>query len=198
MVYDKPLARTREIVSICRKVWAREAPLANEGPMYTIPVQEGAGTGLGKPLKIIGHPVRSRIPIYIASLGEKNVALTAEIAEGWLPVFFIPEKANDVFGKALAAGAAKRSPDLGPLEINAGGVVCITDDEDEARAARDLGRGMAALYIGGMGAKGQNFYNALVTRYGYEQEAAEISRRRRCADPRATSRSASPPTRRPV
>ena len=174
VVYDKPLARTREIVSICRKVWAREAPLTNEGPMYTIPVQEGVGTGLGKPLKIIGHPVRSRIPIYIASLGEKNVALTAEIAEGWLPVFFIPEKAKDVFGKALAEGTAKRSPELGPLEINAGGVVCITDDKDEARAARNLGRGMAALYIGGMGAKGQNFYNALVTRYGYEQEAAEI------------------------
>jgi F420-dependent oxidoreductase-like protein len=174
VVYDKPLARTREIVSICRKVWAREAPLTNDGPMYTIPVQEGAGTGLGKPLKIIGHPVRSRIPIYIASLGEKNVALTAEIAEGWLPVFFIPEKAKDVFGKALAEGAAKRSPDLGPLEINAGGVVCITDDKDQAQAARDLGRGMAALYIGGMGARGQNFYNALVTRYGYGQEAAEI------------------------
>ena len=174
VVYDKPLARTREIVDICRKVWAREAPLTNEGPMYQIPVPEGQGTGLGKPLKIIGRPVRSRIPIYIASLGEKNVALTAEIAEGWLPVFFVPEKANDVFGTALSEGKAKRSADLPPLEINAGGLVCITDDEDQARSARDLGRMMAALYIGGMGAKGRNFYNALVTRYGYEQEAAEI------------------------
>jgi len=174
VIYDKPLARTREIVSICRKVWAREAPLTNDGPLYSIPVPEGQGTGLGKPLKIIGHPVRSRIPIYIASLGEKNVALTAEIADGWLPVFFVPEKAKDVFGPALAEGAAKRSPDLGPLEINAGGLVCITDDKDQAESARDLGRGMAALYIGGMGAKGKNFYNALVTRYGYEQEAAEI------------------------
>src|SRR5580765_2799459 len=129
VVYDKPLARTREIVSICRQVWAREAPLVNEGPLYPIPVPEGQGTGLGKPLKIIGHPVRSRIPIYIASLGEKNVALTAEIADGWLPVFFVPEKANDVFGPALAAGAAKRSADLAPLDIAAGGVVCITDDK---------------------------------------------------------------------
>jgi len=174
VVYDKPLARTREIVSICRQVWAREAPLTNPGPMYPIPVPEGRGTGLGKPLKIIGHPVRSRIPIYIASLGEKNVALTAEIAEGWLPVFFVPEKAKEVFGPALDAGKAKRSSDLPPLEISAGGVVCITDDKDQAQRARDLGRMMAALYIGGMGAKGQNFYNALVTRYGYEQEAAEI------------------------
>lgn len=174
VIYDKPLARTREIVSICRNVWSREAPLTNPGPMYPIPVPEGEGTGLGKPLKIIGHPVRSRIPIYIASLGEKNVALTAEIAEGWLPVFFVPERANDVFGKALAEGTAKRSSDLGPLEINAGGIVCITDDKDQAESARDLSRGMAALYIGGMGAKGKNFYNALVTRYGWEQEAAEI------------------------
>ena len=174
VVYDRPLARTREIVSICRAVWAREAPLTNDGPLYPIPVPEGQGSGLGKPLKIIGHPVRSRIPIYIASLGEKNVALTAEIAEGWLPVFFVPEKAKDVFGPALAAGAAKRNPDLPPLEINAGGIVCITDDEDQARSMRDLGRTMAALYIGGMGAKGKNFYNALVSRYGYEQEAAEI------------------------
>jgi F420-dependent oxidoreductase-like protein len=174
VVYDKPLARTREIVSICRKVWAREAPLTNEGPMYTIPVPDGQGTGLGKPLKIIGHPVRSEIPVYIASLGEKNVALTAEIANGWLPVFYVPEKANDVFGPALAAGRAKRSAELGPLDICAGGLVCITDDEAQAESARDLSRMMAALYIGGMGAKGKNFYNALVSRYGYEQEAAEI------------------------
>ncbi|HEV3225716.1 MAG TPA: LLM class F420-dependent oxidoreductase [Acidimicrobiales bacterium] len=174
VVYDKPLARTREIVKICRDVWAREAPLTNPGPMYPIPVPEGQGTGLGKPLKIIGHPVRARIPIYVASLGEKNVALTAEIADGWLPVFFVPEKARDVFGVSLDAGAAKRSPDLGPLEISAGGLVCITDDDAQAESARDLSRAMAALYIGGMGARGRNFYNALVTRYGYEKEAAEI------------------------
>src|SRR5581483_7151354 len=174
VVYDKPLARTREIISICRKVWAREAPLTNDGPLYPIPVPEGEGTGLGKPLKIIGHPVRSRIPIYIASLGEKNVALTAEIADGWLPVFFVPEKVKDVFGPALDAGQAKRAADLGPLDICAGGLVCITDDDAKAESTRDLGRAMAALYIGGMGAKGQNFYNALVSRYGYEKEAAEI------------------------
>ncbi|HEX2383013.1 MAG TPA: LLM class F420-dependent oxidoreductase [Acidimicrobiales bacterium] len=172
--YDKPLARTREIVDICRKVWKREAPLTNEGPMYHLPLPAGQGTGLGKPLKIIGHPVRDRIPIYVASLGEKNVALTAEVADGWLPVFFVPEKAKDVFGPSIDAGAAKRDPALGPLDICAGGLVCITDDKAEAESVRDLGRAMAALYIGGMGAKGQNFYNALARRYGYEQEAEEI------------------------
>ena len=181
-----------------------------------MPLPEGQGTGLGKPLKIIGHPVRDRIPIYVASLGEKNVALTAEIADGWLPVFFVPEKAKDVFGPSLAAGAAKRDPALGPLDICAGGIVGITDDKAEAESVRDLGRAMAALYIGGMGAKGQNFYNALARRYGYEQEArgdpGPVPRRQqggggregarrssssspRCADPRATSRIASPPTR---
>src|SRR5436190_18323819 len=139
VVYDKPLARTREIVSICRQVWAREAALTNPGPMYPIPVPEGQGTGLGKPLKIIGHPVRPRIPIYIASLGEKNVALTAEIAEGWLPVFFVPEKAKEVFGDALAEGTARRSADLGPLDIAAGGIVCITDDLQQAESVRDVG-----------------------------------------------------------
>ncbi|HEY2814796.1 MAG TPA: LLM class F420-dependent oxidoreductase [Acidimicrobiales bacterium] len=172
--YDKPLARTREIVDICRKVWKREEPLTNAGPLYPIPLPEGEGTGLGKPLKIIGRPVRDRIPIYVASLGEKNVALTAEIADGWLPVFYVPEKANDVFGPSLDAGRAKRSADLAPLDICAGGLVCITDDKAQAEATRDLGRAMAALYIGGMGAKGQNFYNALARRYGYEQEAEEI------------------------
>jgi F420-dependent oxidoreductase-like protein len=172
--YDKPLARTREIIEICRKVWKREAPLTNDGPMYPLPLPEGQGTGLGKPLKIIGHPVRDRIPIYIASLGEKNVALTAELADGWLPVFFVPEKAKAVFGPSLSAGEAKRDPALEPLDICAGGLVCITDDKAEAESVRDLGRAMAALYIGGMGAKGQNFYNALARRYGYEQEAEEI------------------------
>jgi len=172
--YDKPLARTREIVDICRKVWKREERLEHDGPIYKLPLPAEQGTGLGKPLKIITHPVRNDIPVWIASLGEKNVALTAEIAQGWLPLFFVPEKAKDVFGPALDAGKAKRSADLPPLEISAGGVVCITDDKDEAQRARDLGRMMAALYIGGMGAKGQNFYNALVTRYGYGQEAAEI------------------------
>jgi F420-dependent oxidoreductase-like protein len=172
--YDKPLGRTREIIDICRKVWAREAPLTHDGPIYHLPLPEGQGTGLGKPLKIIGRPVRARIPTYVAALGEKNVALTAEIADGWLPLFFLPERVKEVFGPSLEAGAAARSAELGPLDICAGGL-CMVGEPDEAKAVLDtFARPTAALYIGGMGAKGRNFYNALVTRYGYEREAAEI------------------------
>jgi F420-dependent oxidoreductase-like protein len=170
--YDRPLARTREIVEICRAVWAREAPLNHQGPIYQMPLAEG-GTGLGKPLKIINHPVRSSIPIWVASLGERNVAMTAEIADGWLPLFFVPERAGEVFGPSLAQGKAKRDPALAPLEISAGGLLAI-GEESEVAGIRDLGRSVAALYIGGMGAKGKNFYNALACRYGFEREAAEI------------------------
>jgi F420-dependent oxidoreductase-like protein len=174
VVYDKPLARTREIVDICRKVWAREEKLTHDGPLYPLPLPAGQGTGLGKPLKIIAHPVRPRIPIYVAALGEKNVAMTAEIADGWLPLFFLPEKAKDVFGPALAAGAAKRAADLDPLAICAGGLACIAEPEAATKVLDAFARPMAALYIGGMGARGRNFYNALVQRYGYEAEAEKI------------------------
>jgi F420-dependent oxidoreductase-like protein len=171
--YDKPLARTREIIDICRQVWKREAPLVHDGPLYHVPLPADQGTGLGKPLKIINHPVRSSIPVYIASLGEKNVALTAEVADGWLPLFFVPEKAKDVFGSALDAGFAKRDPELGPLDICAGGLVSIGEEKDVAHV-RDFARPLIALYVGGMGARGKNFYNALVRRYGYEDAAEEI------------------------
>jgi F420-dependent oxidoreductase-like protein len=173
VAYDKPLARTREIVDVCRQVWRREAPLEHDGPLYTIPLPPEQGTGLGKALKIINHPVRSAIPIYVATLGEKNVALTAEIADGWLPLFFVPEKARAVFGDALDAGAAKRDPSLAPLEICAGGLVAI-GEESEVGHIRDFARPTTALYVGGMGARGKNFYNSLVQRYGYEEAAAEI------------------------
>jgi F420-dependent oxidoreductase-like protein len=171
--YDKPLTRTREIIDVCRKVWAREAPLTHDGAMYHIPLSEGQGTGLGKALKIIGHPKRSRIPIWVAALGEKNVAMTAEVAEGWLPLFFVPEKANEIFGPSLSDGTAKRDRSLEPLQIAAGGLLAI-GEETEVAPYRELGRATAALYIGGMGATGRNFYNALACRYGYEKEAAEI------------------------
>lgn len=170
VLYDKPLARTREIVDICRQVWNRER-VSYEGSCYRLPLPPEQGTGLGKPLKMITHPVRERIPIYIASLGPKNVQLTAEVAEGWLPILFVPEKANDVWGESLAAGLAKRDPALGQLEISAGGMVAIGDDVADVR---DMARPMVALYVGGMGAKGRNFYNDLARRYGYEAEAEEI------------------------
>lgn len=171
--YDKPLTRTRELIDICRIVWKRER-LSYEGKAYTLPLPEDQGTGLGKPLKLINHPVRENIPVYIASLGHKNVELTAEIADGWQPVFFHPEKARDIWGEDLDSGAAKRSSDLGPLQVLAGGLVSITEDAAVAKSIRDFSRPMTALYVGGMGAKDKNFYNNVFRRYGYEEEAEKI------------------------
>ena len=171
--YEAPLARTREIVDICRQAWSRRGALEHHGTYYDIPYQGEKGTGLGKPLKLMGRPVRSSIPIWLAALGEKNVALAAEVADGWLPIFFIPERANEIWGTSLRAGAAKRSADLGPLEISAGGIIAIGDD-DATIALRDLQRPALALYIGGMGAKGKNFYYDLCVRYGFANEAVVI------------------------
>jgi F420-dependent oxidoreductase-like protein len=134
---DKPLGRTREIVDICRQVWKHEDELVHEGPLYHVPLAEGEGTGLGKPLRIVDQPLRSAIPVYVASQGEKNVELTVEIADGWLPLFFVPEKANEVFGPSLRSGQARRDPALGPLDICAGGLVAIGEEKDVA-AVRDL------------------------------------------------------------
>jgi F420-dependent oxidoreductase-like protein len=173
VAYTNPLGRTREIVEICRDVWKREAPLSHQGKNYTLPLPLDQGTGLGKALKIIAHPVRSAIPIWIASLGEKNVELTAEVADGWLPMLFIPERAQEVWGKPLAAGRAKRSPELGEMMISAGGILAIGEGEDVI-ALRELQRSMVALYVGGMGAKGKNFYNELAVRYGFDKAAATI------------------------
>jgi F420-dependent oxidoreductase-like protein len=170
--YTEPLRRTREIIDICRMVWKRER-VEYDGHAYQLPLPPDQGTGLGKPLKIINHPVRPNIPVYLASLGEKNVQMTAEIADGWLPAFFHPDKAKQVWGDDLAAGASRRAADLGPLEIVAGGSVAICD-EDAARKIRDAARPMTALYVGGMGARGRNFYNNVFRRYGYEKEAEEI------------------------
>ena len=115
VAYDRPVQRTREVMEICRMVWRREA-LSYQGKVFRLPLPPEQGTGLGKPLKILTHPVRPRIPIYLASLGDRSVELTAELAEGWLPIFFVPEKADSIWGAALRRGLAKRSPELGPLE----------------------------------------------------------------------------------
>jgi len=168
--YDAPLGRTREIIDICRLVWKRERVTYN-GKYYKLPLPADQGTGLGKPLKMIAKPIREDIPVWIASLGPKNVEMTAEIANGWLPIFYMPERAQDVWGADLAAGTAKRDPNLGPLEISAGGLVAIGDDMSEVA---EMARPMVALYVGGMGAKGRNFYNDLMCRYGYEEEATKI------------------------
>ena len=168
--YDAPLQRTREVVEICRQVWRRDR-LVHEGPKYTIPLPAEQGTGLGKPLKLINTPVRDRIPVMLAALGPKNVELAAEIAEAWEPIFFMPEKAGSVWGDALAAGKAKRDPALGDLQIVVGVSVAIGDDVDPML---EQVRPQLALYIGGMGARGKNFYNDLARRYGYEDEARTI------------------------
>jgi F420-dependent oxidoreductase-like protein len=168
--YDKPVTRTREIIEICRKVWRRER-LTHDG-LYPIPLPEGQGTGLGKPLKLINHPRRADIPIWVAALGDKNVEMTAELADGWLPHILIPERMRDVFGPALDAGFAKRSPDLGPLQVTGGGILAL--EEEMFEPARQLARGMYALYIGGMGTRGRNFYNTVFRRQGYPDAAVLV------------------------
>lgn len=165
--YDRPLQRTREIVDICRCIWRRDV-LRHEGLAYTLPLPPEAGTGLGKALKIIGEPVRREIPIFLASLTSRSVEVAAEIADGWMPIFFAPEQAGAVWGQSLARGLAKRDPSLGPLDIVAGGLVAIGDGLEHLR---DLERAHLALYLGGMGARGANFYNDLACRYGFEPEA---------------------------
>ncbi|MFI6510792.1 LLM class F420-dependent oxidoreductase [Streptosporangium sp. NPDC050855] len=168
--YTAPLGRTREVIEICRQVWRRER-VTYDGRHYTIPLPADQGTGLGKPLKLINHPVRDRIPIVVAAIGPKNVELSAELAEGWEPIFYVPEKAADVWGASLAAGKARRDPALGELDVIAQAPLAIGDDVSDWL---ELGRPMAALYIGGMGARGRNFYNDLARRYGYEKEAEQI------------------------
>jgi F420-dependent oxidoreductase-like protein len=169
--YDAPLGRTREVVEICRKVWRRD-PLEYDGKYYRVPLtKEHGGSGLGKPLKIINHPVRTEIPISAAALRVKNVALVAEIAQGWQPLFFHPRKAQQAWGEALEEGFSKRDPVLGELDIQLQVHFHLGEPSPEAMHTV---RNQLALYIGGMGARDKNFYNQLACRYGYKAEAAEI------------------------
>lgn len=168
--YDAPLARTRETVEICRKVWRRE-PVVHNGRHYQLPLPPDRGTGLGKPLKLINHPVRQRIPVILAAVGPRSVAMTAEIAEGWWTLFFHPDRAASVWAGPLADGTRLRDPSLGPLDVLATVPFAITDDP---WSRLDGHRAQLALYIGGMGARERNFSNELVRRYGYEREASLI------------------------
>jgi len=168
VAYDAPVGRTRELVEICRLIWRRDR-LDYQGKHYTLPYE--GGTGLGKPLKLINHPVRDRIPIVIAALGPKNVALAAEVAEGWQPIFYFPEKAAIAWAAPLADGNAKRDSTLPKLDVIASAPLAIGDD---VTGLRDLTRPVFALYIGGMGAVGRNFYYDLACRFGYEDEARKI------------------------
>ncbi len=147
--------------------------LPYDKPLAPDAARAAGGTGLGKPLKMLTTPLRPELPIHIASMGPKNVELTAEIANGWMPAFFHPGKAADVFGPSLAAGLARRDEALGPLDVIAGGALAFVPEES-VEAVLAFARPQYALYIGGMGAKGRNFYNDLFRRYGYEAEAEQI------------------------
>jgi F420-dependent oxidoreductase-like protein len=166
--YGKPLGRMREYVAIIRAILERKYPLEHHGEFYDVPLQ--GGTGLGKPLKLMFRPLRSRVPIYLAAIGPKNVALAAEIGDGWLPIFFSPEKVS-IFRPALEEGFARvpmdrKEFDVAPMvEIRLG---------DDVSACREAVKPTLALYIGGMGAKGYNFYFNLACRYGYEDAALKI------------------------
>ncbi len=168
--YGSPTQTIREIIEICRMVWRREK-VVYDGKHFQIPLPQNKGTGLGKPLKLINHPVRDDIPIAVAALGAKSVELTAELADAWLPAFYMAEGADAVWGKALRAGAVKRDPNRAPLEIFAGGGVAIGEGLE---ALRNLGRPGMALYIGGMGARSKNFYNDTFSKYGYDKDAKII------------------------
>jgi F420-dependent oxidoreductase-like protein len=173
VAYDRPLARTREILEIIRGGLRREALSADGVIKLPLTVADGAVTGLGKPLKLLTSPERADLPIYLGALGPKNVRLAAERADGWLPHLFHPERAGLVWGDAIKAGLAARSPELGPFNIVAGGKLAIGEGRD-VKQLLDLARPLYALYIGGMGARGKNFYNDLARQYGYEREAEQI------------------------
>ena len=169
--FGRPLTRTREYISIVRAILARESPLEHHGEHYDIPYSGADATGLGKPLKIILHPPRANVPIYLAAIGPKNVALAAEIADGWLPIFFSPERFADTHRPMLEEGFERRGGRPDSWDLAAHVPVVVADD---AQAARDFLKPLLALYVGGMGARGQNFYNRLAQRYGYEEAAATI------------------------
>lgn len=168
--FAKPLGRTRDVIEICRKVWSGDK-VVHEGRSVSLPY--GGGTGLGKPLKLMGKPYRRDIPIAVASIGPRNVELTAELAQMWQPIHFLPEKFNDVWGESLATGGSRRSADLGDLQIVAGGTVALGSGSMVDSVRTDV-RNNVGFYVGGMGARDQNFYNDLFKRYGYVDEAEKI------------------------
>jgi F420-dependent oxidoreductase-like protein len=172
--WGKPLGKTREYVEIVRTALRREV-VEHRGEHYRIPYDGPDATGLGKPLKLMLRPLRADIPIYLAAMGPKNVALAVEIGDGWLPMLVAPEHFDAAFGPSLT-GVREG------FEIAAGVTVLVGDD---VPALRDALKPHIALYVGGMGAKGKNFYNALVSRYGWEAEAATIQELYLSGNPKA-------------
>lgn len=172
--FNAPVGRTREYIEILRKILAREEPVAYDGKYYQLPYAGDEGIGLGKPLKLIIRPRSSQVPIYVGALGPKNIEMTAELADGWLPIFVAPRIFDEVFGQPLAAGFAKAGGGKGPGNgFDVAPVVSVVVDDD-VDAARLPVKQRIALYIGGMGHKKVNFSNQLIRRFGYEDAAEEI------------------------
>jgi F420-dependent oxidoreductase-like protein len=173
--FAKPLARTREVVDIIRQVLAREAPVTNDGPHYPLPYHGEGSLGLGKPLKPITHPLRADLPIWLGAEGPKNVAQTAEIADGWLPIFYSP-KAAAMYRPWLEEGFARPGARHTPatFEIAATCHLQVTGGADETTAVVEAMKPFAALYMGGMGAKDMNFHKQVFERMGYAEVAQEV------------------------
>jgi F420-dependent oxidoreductase-like protein len=173
--FSKPLARTREYVDIIRQVMAREAPVTSPGPHYPLPYTGEGAVGLGKPLKPIVHPLRADLPVWMGAEGPKNVALAAEVADGWLPIYFSPRMADMYQGwldEGFARPGARRTKET--FEIAATTQLIITPDDAAKAATYDAMRPWIALYMGGMGAKEQNFHKTVFERMGYADVAAQI------------------------
>lgn len=170
--YPRPLARTREYVDVVRQVLRREEPVVADGAFYQLPFR--GGTGLGRPLRSTVHPLRPHLPVHLAAEGPKNVALAAEVADGWLPLFYAPS-VDGFYRAALAEGFARRSPDLPPpdaFEVSATVPVVVHDDVERAA---DVVRPFVALYVGGMGASSANFHRDMVERLGYVRECETVA-----------------------
>lgn len=169
--FHQPLARTRDTVAICRKVWSGRK-VEHDGPTYHLPLTD-AGTGLGKPLRFMDRTPPSDIAVAVAAIGPKNVELAAEIADLWQAIHFVPDRFEQVWGEALNAGLARRDPGKAPLDIIAGGMVALGHGPHISKA-REAARGVIGFYVGGMGARTKNFYNDLFKRYGWVGEAERI------------------------
>jgi F420-dependent oxidoreductase-like protein len=170
--FAQPLARTREYVGIVRRILAREGPVRNEGPHYPLPYPDG--TGLGKPLRSTVHPLRPDLPVFLGAEGPKNIALTAEIADGWLAAFYSPWDDADQRA-ALAEGFSRPGARRVPADFEIAAMVSVVVDDDIERACDRLRPGLA-LYIGGMGARGTNFHFNVIARMGFEEACVEVQR----------------------
>jgi F420-dependent oxidoreductase-like protein len=187
--FRSPLQRTREYIESCRMIWRRE-PYSFQGRTVRAPLEAPEGSGLGLPLKLVQRPVRAGIPIWWASLRAASVAATAEVADGWLPTMFLPERVEEIWGAALAIGRERRDPQLKPLQIAAGGLLRVGEEitGDRRQDALDPARAHTALYVGGMGARGRNFYHDLFCSYGFGPVAGQLQDRYLSGDRRGAAR----------